>query len=315
MGKILRAACFLALLPVLFTESLPELPAPTNVRVKSYNLRQLLTWDPVLPLDNSAVTYTVEYNSPIKYVVEYNTISRHSWNPVTCEDATKTQCDFTNTVPLSWRICLRVQATQGQLKSDWVETQEFEASRDTVVGPVNSLNVTSEYGSLFISYSAPFHGTPEDWKLEYELCYWKKKSAPEDKACIETKKTVHTLSDVEAWTEYCVEVIPRYNTSRGKRRGKISDVVCTEIEATAFTRVGYIAIILFSTMLIVFLVGLGCFFLLHKFHKDIKRWLYPPFRIPEHIEEYLHDHCSNTYIEKLESQVNEEDHYDKLTFV
>ncbi|XP_069058560.1 interferon gamma receptor 2 isoform X1 [Pleurodeles waltl] len=315
MGKTLRVVCLLALLRALFAESLPKLPAPSNVTIKSYNLRQMLTWDPVLPLENSTVTYSVEYNSPIKYVVQYNTISRLSWNTITCEDATKTQCDFTNAVPLSWRIRLQVQATQGQLKSDWVETHEFQATRDTVVGPVSSLNVTPEYGSLFISYSAPFQGTPEDWYLEYELCYWKNKLATKDKACIDTKKIVHTLSNVEAWTEYCVEVIPRYITSRGKRRGKSSDVVCTETEATAFTRAGYIAILLFSLMLIVFGVGLGCFFLLHKFRKDFKHWLYPPFRIPEHIEEYLHDNCPNSYIEKLESQANEEDQYDKLSFV
>ncbi|XP_069492383.1 interferon gamma receptor 2-like isoform X2 [Ambystoma mexicanum] len=232
MEKTLLASCLLALLRVLLSESLQKLPSPKNLKINSYNLEQLLIWDPPF-LEDNTVTYTVEYNSSVTYTVQFNTLSRRdTWTTVACADITQTQCNFTEPIHLTWRVHLRVQATLGKHQSDWVQTSEFEAIRDTVLGPIRSLKVTPEYGTLFISYSSPIHETPKYLHLQYMLCHWKKTTAAESKECIDTKRTTYHLPDVDPWTQYCIEVEPWYNTSRGKKRGLSSGVICKETSAT-----------------------------------------------------------------------------------
>ncbi|XP_029459416.1 interferon gamma receptor 2-like [Rhinatrema bivittatum] len=287
----------------LLAESLSKLPAPQNVRIHSYNLKQVLLWDPVpVEDDTGRVTYWVEY-------IGHND---KDWNEINCSNITETKCDFEQHV--YWRVTLRVRAMLGQLTSDWVNTTEFQADRDTIVGPPKSVKVSSDYGSLTVTFSPPDERISVI-SYQYYVYYWRENTAKK----LETYSTSSTsvvLHDLDPWTVYCLQVLTEYKIwpeSRAKY-GIPSEIVCEKTTATGAANAIYAAKILFPTIFILFGLLVGCFIFKQKFLKDVKRWMSPPFRIPQHIEEYLNERMEHTLVPKLET-CNFDEQYDTLSVV
>ncbi|MEE6467985.1 hypothetical protein FKM82_008129 [Ascaphus truei] len=301
----MRTLCWLpALLALLHTMppgSHSVLPAPTNVKIHSYNLKQVLKWDPV-KVEN--VTYNVTYR------VGYNAFYDNDIHSV-CENITETQCDFPEEIKVFWRVRLRVRAELGELKSNWAETPIFQATRNTTIGPVKSLTLTSskeDHNSLYVSFLPPFSSIPQQLDLRYNLSYWKASSGLK-KPLEETQKTSIKLTGLEAGTRYCVQV----NSFTPNLDGQISGAVCETTTAAVLTTAGYIA--LFVSVITVFIAALVCLFLIHKYSPVIKRWLNPPCRIPLHIEQYLQDPDLHVCVQESENKPVLEDQYDLISIV
>ncbi|KAM4700088.1 interleukin-10 receptor subunit beta-like isoform 2-T2 [Discoglossus pictus] len=251
------------------------LPAPKNVRINSYNLKHVLKWDPVIVKDDShLVTYTVE-------------AYRGDFSLNLCVNIFETHCDFT--IGSYWRVILRVRAEMGTQKSGWVETPKFEPIKNTVIGPVESVKLISkqEQNLLYVQFE-PHVLSPNYSHFEYNITYWKEGS--NEKTLDWTLTTFQPIRNLEAGTVYCVEVTPMTNSIIGQ----VSDPVCERTADPALGTVGHIVLVL--CIIGVCCTALGCSFLAYKQHAVIKHWLYPPFRIPHHIEQYLLEPPSNTCV-------------------
>ncbi|XP_063812532.1 interferon gamma receptor 2 isoform X2 [Pseudophryne corroboree] len=275
--------------------SLHELSAPGNVRIDSYNLRQVLRWDPVeVPNERTPVTYTVEF-------VLYND------NRILCVNVTETQCDFSHINPF-WRGRLKVQAQLGGQRSAWSQTPVFQASRNTKIGPVTSLILDSHLGKLKVDFSPPFTPMPKEWKTAYQLYYWKEHSGEEKKVDL-GGRTSYILDKLEPLTKYCVQV----TSSTDYIDGQLSDTICETTTDTEFTTLQLVMIIVLSFL------GFGLFvvgaYLVHrKGCVLLKHLLYPPFDMPSHMREYLQSPPQHAYVESCVPGDNE-DPYDELSLV
>ncbi|XP_030058385.1 interferon gamma receptor 2, partial [Microcaecilia unicolor] len=280
----------------LITDPLPKLPAPQNVKIHSYNLNRVLSWDPVL-VENGT--------GKVTYEVEFQGCNSTDWTQINCLKITETQCDFTNAFLEFWRVFLRVRTVNNQSESAWVSTTEFQATRDTIVGPPTSVKVTSDYGLLTVTFSPPFEKISE---LKYYVYYWKNNAEKKVKG---TQSTSVTLRDLYSWTEYCLQVFAEYS----ERNGTLSEPVCNKTTATARAAAIYKAAKIFTVPIIVFILVVGYFTLKQKFFEVIKRWISPPFRIPSHIEEYLNEPKEHVLLAVQEKGSFTEDHYDTLSVV
>nr|XP_033805116.1 interferon gamma receptor 2 [Geotrypetes seraphini]XP_033805117.1 interferon gamma receptor 2 [Geotrypetes seraphini] len=282
----------------LLADSLPNLPAPQNVRICSYNLIQVLYWDPV-SVENGI--------GKVTYEVEFQAYGTKDWYKMKCSKITETQCNFTNAFPNTWRIFLRVRTVNNQLESEWVNTTDFQASRDTTVGPPTSVKVTSDFGLLIVAFSPPFDKISE---LNYYVYYWKNNAEKKVKA---TRSTSVKLNDLDPWTEYCLQVFAEYTT--GEKNGTLSEPVCNRTTVKAEVMAIYTAKILFSVIFAIFALGVVCFILKQRFYENFKHWISPPFNLPAHIEEYLIEPTECVILAVLEKGSFIEDHCDTLSII
>uniref|UniRef100_A0A8C5PC70 Fibronectin type-III domain-containing protein n=1 Tax=Leptobrachium leishanense TaxID=445787 RepID=A0A8C5PC70_9ANUR len=252
---------------------LPPLTAPKNVKIYSYNLEQELRWDPVIePNLTSPVTYTVQYKL---------SGDRDDYSNV-CENITVTHCNFTPRIRINWRVKLRVRAELGPLASDWIETPLFQATVNTVLGPVKELTVStySKHYSLSVAFQWPLTFKPL-WTITYELYYWKKSNMVKKK--VTSIQSSHLLEDLDPWTEYCVEV----TILADRIVGETSDAVCGMPTGPALTTGGHIAV--FLSLLIVFAICVSCAYLVYNQRLAVKNLFRVPIRIPEHVQEFFED--------------------------
>ncbi|NXX87063.1 INGR2 protein, partial [Urocolius indicus] len=182
-------------------ESSPRLPAPKNVTVYSYNFHSSLRWSPV-KVDRGLVLYTVHFKTGA-----YNW-----WDEMNCTCITQTECGFPWSLKeRRWTIFLRVRAELGNLTSNWVETDQFVAERNTTIGPpkVNSVTVSSD--SLLVSVTPPFGSEVGDF-LQYHVSYWENVTSITGKKT-ETSNTLFKIGNLKESTLYCfriqVELRPR----------------------------------------------------------------------------------------------------------
>ncbi|KAG8547859.1 hypothetical protein GDO81_027284 [Engystomops pustulosus] len=87
-----------------------------------------------------------------------------------CVNITETQCDFTDKIQPFWRGHYMVRAELGEQRSSWVQVSDFQASKHTKIGPVQSLVVQPHAKALTVDFSPPF---PSEPPLRYLLYYWK----------------------------------------------------------------------------------------------------------------------------------------------
>ncbi|KAE8621586.1 hypothetical protein XENTR_v10004888 [Xenopus tropicalis] len=271
------------------------LPAPTNVSIHSFNLQQILHWDPVKEED---VTYRVEYKAFYEGDDDYS---------VLCKNTTEMQCNFTDLVPFYWRIVVRVRAEVGKLQySRWSKTPTFQATRDTTLGPVKSLKLSPSeavYDAISVTFEPPISREiylPYDSEINFTVRYWERSSGTEKE--LSSTDTHVLLEDLDPMAVYCVEV----SASVLGLVGQPSEPVCEKPSAApAITATGYI-------WLVVGLVCACCAFsvcalAVYKHREMIKKLLPPPFEIPYHFHETLkeisfqrleNDHCEVQSIEE-----------------
>uniref|UniRef100_A0A8C8SGX1 Interferon gamma receptor 2 n=1 Tax=Pelusios castaneus TaxID=367368 RepID=A0A8C8SGX1_9SAUR len=298
-----------ALLPCLLLLSLPQpsaaeylsqLPAPQNVTLYSYNLQNFLRWAPV-----------ETHSGSVLYTVQRKICPSSQWEEVNCTNITKTECSVTySSNGHQWTFVLRVRAQLGQMQSDWVETGEFEPHKSTTVGPLKEINVTSAPNSLILAFRQPFEEDNGISYFTYCVRYWEKLTENQH----EVKCTTNThvvLQNLKQLTWYCLQI----ETSRFEgNAGSLSEIHCYRTTAGAAARAGFLFLIFFGVIVVVMILIVVCYLFIQKFHKAVKYWSQPPFKLPLHIEEYLKD-PEMPALDEWQNNHDEDNHWDSVSVV
>ncbi|XP_061049960.1 interferon gamma receptor 2 [Eubalaena glacialis] len=273
-------------------DTLFQLPAPRNLKVRLYNAQQALSWEPVsLSNDTRPVVYQVQY--------KYSTSS--TWydvnkkdSRVDCTNLTGTECNFTaNSLlegfPRHFNISLRVRAKLGDLVSAWVKAPWFEHYRNATIGPPEDIWVTPEEGSLIIRFSSPFDVPASVAFFLYYVYYWEKAGIKQ--VTRPFRSNFITLNDLKPLRVYCFQVkaelfLAKENISRP---GHLSNISCSETTVDASTKLQQVILISMGTFLLLSVVVGACLFLVLKYRGLVKYWFHSPPSIPSQIEEYLKD--------------------------
>ncbi|XP_054829141.1 interferon gamma receptor 2 [Eublepharis macularius] len=285
------------------TESSFHLPAPQNVTVVSYNFQSKLKWSPVMGINNSAVTYRVEYC----------TTSYTFWESF--KNTTKPECDFSREIKIWWEVIFRVRTEQGELTSDWVEASPFQATDKTILGPPREIDVTTGSNSLVISYKAPFDSNSSFFPLKYNIFYWEKSTYkdPPSSDKMEARNTSDTkckLKNLKEMTEYCFRIqamLPEHNL-----HGELSDTYCKTTSLSETSKILSITLP-FIFALVVLVVIFLCLLIIQKYQNVLKSLWRPPLRIPLHYEEDLQN-SQMTVTEEFKNCTGEE-HWDSVSVI
>ncbi|NXW56932.1 INGR2 protein, partial [Eurystomus gularis] len=175
-------------------ESSLHLPAPKDVVIYSYNFHSSLRWSPV-KVDRGLVLYTVQFK----------TKAMRKWDEMNCTRITQTECSFPSLLKKRhWTVVLRVRAELGQVTSDWVETDQFVAQRDTTIGPPKVNSVTESSDSLLINFALPFAPELGD-SLQYHVSYWENTTSTTKKET-KTSNALFKIRHLKESTLYCFTI-------------------------------------------------------------------------------------------------------------
>ncbi|KAJ8412739.1 hypothetical protein AAFF_G00116900 [Aldrovandia affinis] len=261
------------LLPVICQGVLTQLSPPENVLVTSYNLNAVLHWS--LMTENQTVEYTVQYIHE----------ALNSWKVVPgCTATNATHCDFSSIAHPAIALTLRVQARDANWTSPWVESESFQAGKQTRLGPPG-VTLTRGPNSLTVNITDPVPQLTDEYgaDLTYRILY-------SDETGMEvlkmTEDPVVTLESLTAGVKYCVKV--QY-VFRGKvRPGDVPSLpVCAivpESEAHAARRhmlVGVLVVVLIGGLII------GGMVAIYKNDYKLKELLRPPICLPVNIHEFF----------------------------
>ncbi|GAB5576297.1 interferon gamma receptor 2 [Prionailurus iriomotensis] len=268
-------------------DSLSQLPAPRNPKVRLYNAEQVLSWEPV-SLSNDT--------RPVVYQVQHKYRSGSTWydlgdkGEVNCMNITTTECDFTrkgNSVFLrpEFDTFLRVRAKVDDLVSPWLTVPSFRYCRNVTVGPPESIWVTPGEGSLIIRLSSPFDVHAFSATFLYYVHYWEKAGIPQVKGPFRSTSIV--LNDLKPLREYCLQVKAQLVCEEGNisRPGHLSNVSCYKTAMDAATKLQQIIVIAVGLFLFLSMLAGACFFLVLKYRGLVKYWFHSPPSIPLQIEE------------------------------
>ncbi|XP_068035558.1 LOW QUALITY PROTEIN: interferon gamma receptor 2 [Anomalospiza imberbis] len=288
--RLLLLLLLLGSLRAAAADTSPDLPAPKNVEVYSYNFQSLLRWSPV-PVENGSVLYTAHYTTQF-----YST-----WSGMGCAHTPLTWCSFPPELRRRrWTILLRLRAELGPRASAWVYTPPFVAERNTTLGPPRVNNVSASPDSLLVSVRPPFTPEPGDL-LQYLVSYWENTTSPTEKKLSESK-TLFQIGSLKESTLYCFSIQVQLKIYSGHLlEGQQSAPECHRTALSEATQAGYIILLFFLGFVVVNLVVAASLFL-WKHHQKVKYWAQPPLEIPSHFKEFLRD----PGLEELYSPAEEE---------
>ncbi|KAG9470152.1 hypothetical protein GDO78_018735 [Eleutherodactylus coqui] len=204
-----------------------------------------------------------------------------------CKNITETHCDFPRKIQPFWRAIYKVRAEQGERMSAWAEAPPFQANKDTKIGPVQSLVLKPHGNSMTVDFSPPFPPVSDTFRFKYRLYYGKE--GADDKMEVSLVLTHYVLDNLEEQTMYCVQV----KASTERMEGQTSDPQCAKTMAREYSGKDLALIVT-----VVFAVcGICCFtgYMIYRNHAVLKRLLYPPFRMPYHMQEFLDDPPQQLY--------------------
>ncbi|XP_049641749.1 interferon gamma receptor 2 [Suncus etruscus] len=298
------------------TDSPAQLPAPQNLKILLYNTEQVLSWDPVSPLnDAKPVTYQVQF----KYTSsQWSDVKRGHPPNVDCSFIMATVCNFTagKGFPYYFNISLRVRARQDSHTSAWTSVPWFQHYRNVTIGPPKNLSVTSRKGALFVTFSAPFNKIDHNRaSFQYFVQYGEEAGTPKVKGPF--KSNYIKLTDVRPERVYCVRVCAQLYSERltPSAQGLYSNTTCTQILPDDSSQMQQVIFVIAVTFLgLIFLLGI-CFFLILRYGVYFKRWFHTPPSIPLQIEEYLKD-PAQPFTETLDQDNSQkEDSWDPVSIV
>ncbi|XP_030058018.1 interleukin-10 receptor subunit beta [Microcaecilia unicolor] len=256
-----------------------KVPNPRNVRMESINLKNILKWDPPIShLEN--ITYTVEYTNHFDSVPPYRS---------TCLNINKLECDFSS-LSFFGSYFVRVRAEVQNSTSDWVEIH-FTPASQTIIGPPR-VTVTSRKGFLDVNFSGPTQEY-EQMSLQeryspswaYKVLYWRKDEHIPQVAVAATTQNVETLSDLDPWTTYCLQVqavVDDYNQT-----GRLSDVHCEKTTDNGKTPEWVIIITFLVSMAVTLGLVTSSFLAILYIYRTTKYVFFPASSLPQHLKEYL----------------------------
>ncbi|XP_014111087.1 PREDICTED: interferon gamma receptor 2, partial [Pseudopodoces humilis] len=271
---------FLPLLPgpalAAAAETSPQLPAPENVEIYSYNFQSVLRWSPVV-VENGSVLYTAHYKTGFF----------EEWSGMGCAGSPQPQCRFPPELRRRWTVVLRVRAELGALASPWVLTPPFVAEMNTTLGPPKVNSVSSSPDSLLLSISPPFTPEPGDL-VQYHVSYWENTTSA-IKQKLSESKTLFQIGNLKESTLYCFSVQVQLKIYSGHfLQGQQSAPECHRTALSEATQAVHIILLFVLALLFVPPVTYALL-LLWKYHQKIKYWVQPPLQIPSHFREFLRD--------------------------
>nr|XP_023485825.1 interferon gamma receptor 2 [Equus caballus] len=274
-------------------DSLSQLPAPQNPKIRLYNAEQLLSWEPVPPGNG---TGPVVYHVQFKYTTSQWSDVNNNPEGVNCVKITTTECNFTKTniskgFPMHFNVSLRVQAELEGRVSAWVTVPWFQHFRNVTIGPPENIWVTPGEGSLIIKLSPPFDIYDSTVAFQYYVHYWEKEKAGIQKVAGPFMTNSIVLSDLKPLTVYCLQVKAQllWTMLNISRPGHLSSISCYETMADASTKLQQVILIAIGTFLLLSAMAGACLFLVLKYRGLVKYWFQSPPSIPVQIEEYLKD--------------------------
>nr|XP_056714194.1 interferon gamma receptor 2 [Euleptes europaea] len=294
------------LLETAAAESSFLLPAPQNVSIVSYNFQSTLKWSPVVGINNSAVSYRVDYQPT----------SFDFWIEVNSKNITKSEYDFTNDIKEHVKVTFRVRTEQGELKSDWVKTSPFRAGDQTILGPPREIDATVKANSILVSYKAPFDNNSTFFAFLYSISYWEKLTnkdpPPLDKmAVVNTRNTKYKLANLMEMTEYCFHILAML-PEKGLQERRLSDTYCRKTSITETTKILWITLPIISVVVLLVIIFF-CLTIMQKHQNIIKSLWRPPLTIPSHYEEDLQNPHMNV-VQEFKNCAGE-DHWDSVSVI
>ncbi|XP_028646318.2 interferon alpha/beta receptor 1-like [Erpetoichthys calabaricus] len=208
---------------MLCSAVLAAVPEPQNVTMHSVNLGAILEWES--PNLDGTVTYTAEVARSFnkEYLPK-------------CILTNETRCDFTALINSFDLFDFRVKSHYKGEESPWVYIQDFDADRDTKVGPPSNISVQSILGKINVDISDPVLKLKDKqlseiyFGISYNVMYWKKNETGKMKNVKSSIRHV-VLEEVDRWTFYCIQVnIEILNIGK---IGQTSEPVCIHNDSPA----------------------------------------------------------------------------------
>ncbi|CAH6792548.1 interleukin-10 receptor subunit beta isoform X2 [Phodopus roborovskii] len=262
----------------LLLPALGMIPPPKNVKMNSVNFKNILQWEsPAFPKGN--LTFTAQYES-------------YWYFQDRCKNTASTHCDF-SVLSKYGDHTVRVRAEFADEHSEWVNVT-FCPVDDTIIGPPE-MQIEPLADSLHMRFSAPkIENEPETWTMKniynswaYRVQYWK--NGTDEKIQVTSRYDSAVLRDLEAWTTYCIQV--QGFLLDQNRNGEWSEPVCERTTNDETTPPWIVAILLVTSVFVVFLFLLGCFGLLWFICKKAKYTFHSGTSLPQHLKEFLgHPH-------------------------
>ncbi|CAL8290897.1 unnamed protein product [Lota lota] len=195
--------------------SLP--PEPYNVKVVSFNMGVVLTWD-IPEYSPGDVTYTAQ----IKGLDVFQTVCNHT---------EERRCDLGAVPSCLGAFVLRVRAESGAETSDWAEVPHVPA-KETIIGPPTvevEAKVEAEAVEVEVAITDPVLrvSTPLTKcysKVTYVLKYWRADQPHHVLEKTDVTKNRFRLGLIDAGNSYCVQArvhIPSY-----RLEGHFSEPIC-----------------------------------------------------------------------------------------
>ncbi|KAM4863353.1 interleukin-20 receptor subunit beta [Urocitellus parryii] len=211
---------FYALIPCLFTDGVPSLPAPQNLSVNSTNMKHLLTWSPVI-LPGETVHYSVEYQG------EYESLyTSWIWIPTSwCTVIEEPNCDVTDDITATVPYKLRVRATLGSQTSAW-STLKHPFNRNSTILTPPRMEVSKDGFHLVIEL--------EDLgpQFEFLVAYWRREpGAKEQTKVVRSRGVPVHLETMDPGATYCVKAQSLVKVIG--RRSAFSQAECVEVQEEA----------------------------------------------------------------------------------
>ncbi|KAA8578723.1 hypothetical protein FQN60_013989, partial [Etheostoma spectabile] len=301
------------LLWCLQTNAVPAaLAPPENLALITLNTNYILSWDWDSTLaEGHAVDFTTQY------VAKFKLRSKRK-NPVwetACEKTSHRSCDLTklNLFYLGIYV-LRVQASVNGSVSDWT-MKEFCPDKDAAVGPPSRVDLSPAGNGLDVIISDPLTSTNSSMKdniqeLYYQILYWERSVDTQalETQTLDSKATMVTLSDLKAWTWYCVSIQSRYDFFN--KSSSFSSPHCMQTEGPIpwWQIVGYFLLSLVICFLFVAVILCSSIW----FFKTVKAIFYPSNQLPTHFQ-YLCDSSGSDIPRLLTPDSDSELLCDKVT--
>ncbi|XP_076011294.1 interferon alpha/beta receptor 1b-like isoform X2 [Genypterus blacodes] len=293
-------------LPVLLSV---EVPPPQNVEVITLNTHYTLSWEwSPAQNQNHSVTFTVQYLSMYKWDKLNSGAKNVDWSDA-CPQTSHTHCDLTR-LRLHYLgiYMLRVQARLGP-GSKWV-LKEFCPDKDAVIGPPSRVDLVPVGSHLDINIADPMTSSNTSMRDEglrpdiyYSIYFWERDTDQQGVASqmLTTHANLVTLSDLKAWTMYCVRVQSRYDFYN--KSSVWTPPLCAQTEGV--TPWWQILLYFLLALVICFLLVLALLYGVFRCYKTLKATLFPSVQLPAHLQEYLYDLSPSSDIPRLLSPDSE----------
>ncbi|XP_032888451.1 interferon alpha/beta receptor 1a-like [Amblyraja radiata] len=294
---------WVSLTAALVFEVFGEIKIPTHIRIQAFNLKYVLKWDNVKN-SNYSVNYTVNYRSKVG-----------AWKKVKgCKRIAHTECDFTSAdIIFNGEYILRLRAHQGNQTSAWLCTDSFIPSRNNEIGPPSVQAeskghlLTVSISELYMENNASIEKMYKD--ISYRITYWKENSHEIRNEKNSTNRLV--VLKLDPWATYCLNVLAF--SSMYNKTGQASLVVCEKTGGA--TPEWQIAIGFFVSLVMFFIVPVGCTLCIHCTYRCIMYTLFPPHTLPEHIQECFSEPSQSAPLHVLTSVEDSEECCDPLIVV